>query len=154
VGVEANRINARFENGRWKPIVFLQRHHSHEEIARFYRAASVCLVTSLHDGMNLVAKEFIAAREDNRGALILSSFTGAAQELRDALLVNPYDVDQLARFIRQALEMNEEQQGEAMSRMRKIVLENNVDRWAANLISDLSEIRVRSPEGQEASHAR
>ena len=104
--------------------------------------------------MNLVAKEFIAAREDNRGALILSSFTGAAQELRDALLVNPYDVDQLARFIRQALEMNEEQQGEAMSRMRKIVLENNVDRWAANLISDLSEIRVRSPEGQEASHAR
>jgi len=70
VGVEANRINARFESGRWKPIVFLQRHHSHEEIARFYRAASVCLVTSLHDGMNLVAKEFIASREDNRGALI------------------------------------------------------------------------------------
>src|SRR5882724_9876643 len=153
VGVEADRINARFESGRWKPIVFLQRHHSHEEIARFYRAASVCLVTSLHDGMNLVAKEFIAAREDNRGVLILSSFTGAAQELRDALLVNPYDVDQLARSIRQAVEMSEEQQGELMSRMRKIVLENNVYRWAANLISDLSEIRVQTPERQEAAHA-
>ena len=153
VGVEANRINARFESGRWKPIVFLQRHHSHEEIGRFYRAASVCLVTSLHDGMNLVAKEFIASREDNRGALILSSFAGAAQELRDAILVNPYDVDQVARSIHQALEMNEEQQGEMMSRMRKIVLENNVYRWAANLISDLSEIRVQSPERQEAMHA-
>jgi trehalose 6-phosphate synthase len=104
--------------------------------------------------MNLVAKEFIAAREDNRGVLLLSSFTGAAQELRDALLVNPYDVDQLARSIHQALEMSEEQQGELMSRMRKIVLENNVYRWAANLISDLSEIRVRSPERQVAAHAR
>jgi len=103
--------------------------------------------------MNLVAKEFIASREDNRGALILSSFAGAAQELRDALLVNPYDVDQLARSIHQALEMNEEEQGEMMSRMRKIVLENNVYRWAANLISDLSEIRVQSPERQEAMHA-
>src|SRR6266850_2387822 len=150
---ESERINAKFQAGKWKPIVFLQRHHSHEEIARFYRAASVCLVTSLHDGMNLVAKEFIASREDNRGVLILSSFTGAAQELRDALLVNPYDVDQLARSIRQALEMNEEQQGETMSRMRKIVLEHNVYRWAANLISDLSEIRVQSPERQEAMHA-
>jgi trehalose 6-phosphate synthase len=154
VGVEANRINARFESGRWKPIVLLQRHHSHEEIARFYRAASVCLVTSLHDGMNLVAKEFIAAREDNRGALILSSFTGAAQELRDALLVNPYDVDQLARSIHQALEMSEEQQGESMSHMRKIVLENNVYRWAANLISDVSEIRAQNTERQEAVHVR
>ncbi len=150
VGAEANRINTRFQSGRWKPIVFLQRHHSHEEIARFYRAASVCLVTSLHDGMNLVAKEFVAARDDNRGVLLLSSFTGAAQELRDALLVNPYDVDQLARSIHQALEMNEDQQEDRMARMRKIVLEHNVYRWAANLISDLSEIRVQQPERQEA----
>jgi alpha,alpha-trehalose-phosphate synthase [UDP-forming] len=149
VGAEAARINARFQNGRWKPIVFLSRHHSHEEIIPFYRAASVCLVTSLHDGMNLVAKEFVAARDDNRGVLILSSFTGAAQELRDALLVNPYDVDQLARAIRQALEMNEEQQEDRMVRMRKIVLEHNVYRWAASLLSDLSEIRVANPERQE-----
>jgi trehalose 6-phosphate synthase len=154
VGAEANRINQRFQSGRWKPIVLLQRHHSHEEIARFYRAASVCLVTSLHDGMNLVAKEFIAARDDLRGALILSSFTGAAQELRDALLVNPYDVDQLARAIYQSLEMDDEQQADRMARMRKIVLEHNVYRWAANLISDANEIRVRTADRQEALPAR
>jgi trehalose-6-phosphate synthase len=150
VEAEANRINARFQAGRWKPIVLLRRHHSHEEIARFYRAASVCLVTSLHDGMNLVAKEFIASREDLRGALVLSSFAGAAQELRDALLVNPYDVDQVARSIYQALEMKEGQQADTMTRMRKNVLEHNVYRWAANLITDLSEIRVQSPEAQVA----
>jgi alpha,alpha-trehalose-phosphate synthase [UDP-forming] len=152
VGDEASRINARFQSGRWKPIVFLQRHHSHQEIARFYRAASVCLVTSLHDGMNLVAKEFIAARDDNRGVLILSSFTGAAQELRDALLINPYDVDQLSRSIGQALEMDEAQQQDRMARMRKIVLEHNVYRWAANLISDLTEIRVQPAQREEAVH--
>lgn len=154
VEAEANRINARFQAGRWKPIVLLGRHHSHEEIARFYRAASVCLVTSLHDGMNLVAKEFIASREDLRGVLVLSSFAGAAQELRDALLVNPYDVDQVARSIYQALEMKEEQQADRMMRMRKNVLENNVYRWAANLITDLSEIRVQNTEPQEALGVR
>ncbi len=84
----------------------------------------------------------------------MSSFTGAAQELRDALLVNPYDVDQVARSIHQALEMSEEQQGERMSHMRKIVLENNVYRWAANLISDVSEIRAQNSEHQEALHVR
>jgi trehalose 6-phosphate synthase len=154
VETEAARINVRFQAGRWKPIVFLRRHHSHEEIIPFYRAASVCLVTSLHDGMNLVAKEFVANREDNRGVLVLSSFTGAAQELRDALLVNPYDVDQLARSIRQALEMSEEEQEDRMIQMRKIVLENNIYRWAANLLSDLSEIRVAAAERQDALSAR
>src|SRR5216684_2908260 len=88
VAAEADRINAKFQAGRWKPIVFLKRHHSHEEIARYYQAASVCLVTSLHDGMNLVAKEFVASRVDERGVLILSTFAGAALELPDALLVS------------------------------------------------------------------
>ncbi len=147
---EAERINSRFQNGLWKPIVLLNRHHSHEEIARYYRAASLCMVTSLHDGMNLVAKEFIAAREDERGALILSSFAGAAHELTDALLVNPYDSQQLAEAIRQALDMTEEQQETQMSRMRKVVHEHNVYRWAANLLSDLTEIRVETPERTEA----
>jgi trehalose-6-phosphate synthase len=146
---EAERINNRFQEGLWKPIVLLARHHSHEEIARYYRAASVCLVTSLHDGMNLVAKEFIAAREDERGALILSSFAGAAHELTDALLVNPYDAHQLAEAIHQALDMTEEEQETQMSRMRKIVHEHNIYRWAANLLSDLTEIRVEMPERNE-----
>src|SRR5712672_3161551 len=116
VSAEADRINVRFQNGRWKPILLLRKHHSHQEIARFYRAASVCLVTSLHDGMNLVAKEFVASREDERGVLILSTFAGAAHELSDALLVNPYDVAQLADSIHRALEMSEEEQARRMQR--------------------------------------
>jgi trehalose 6-phosphate synthase len=149
VSAEADRINARFQAGRWKPIVFLKKHHSHEEIARYYRAASLCLVTSLHDGMNLVAKEFIASREDERGTLILSTFAGAALELTDALLVNPYDVQQLATAILRALEMPEEEQATRMHHMRQNVREHNVFRWAANLLSDLTEIRIELPERAE-----
>src|SRR5258708_20653041 len=93
---EADRINARFQTGKWKPIVLLKKHHSHHEITRFYHAASLCMVTSLHDGMNLVAKEFVASRDDEHGVLILSTFTGAALELTDALQINPYDVQQTA----------------------------------------------------------
>ncbi|MGB7845857.1 MAG: trehalose-6-phosphate synthase [Candidatus Acidiferrum sp.] len=153
VTAEADRINARLQAGRWKPIVLLKRHHSHEEIDRYFRAASVCLVTSLHDGMNLVAKEFVASRDDNRGALILSTFAGAAHELSDALLVNPYDVDQVANAIHEALEFDEAQQSARMSRMRKTVYEHNIYRWAANLLSDLTEIRVENGEKSAAARA-
>ena len=150
VSAEAERINARFQAGRWKPIVLLKRHHSHQEIERFYRAASLCLVTSLHDGMNLVAKEFVAARADDRGVLILSTFAGAALELHDALLVNPYDVQQLAGAIHRALDMSEEEQSVRMQRLRSGVRENNIYRWAASLLSDLTEIRIDTPERAEA----
>ena len=153
VTAEADRINARFQTTRWKPIVLLKKHHSHEEIARYYRAASVCLVTSLHDGMNLVAKEFVAAREDNRGVLILSTFAGAAHELSDALLVNPYDIQQLADAIQRALEMPEEQQAARMERLRQVVRQNNVFRWAAHLLSDLTEIRIDTSDRAEVSQA-
>jgi len=160
VSTEADRINARFQNGKWKPILLLRKHHSHKEIARFYRAASACLVTSLHDGMNLVAKEFVAAREDERGALILSTFAGAALELTDALLVNPYDVQQLASAIFRSLEMPEEEQAARMRHMRRNIREHNVFRWAASLLSDLTEIRIDAPERfdtptrlEEARHA-
>jgi len=159
VSAEAERINARFQNGRWKPILLLRKHHSHQEISRFFRAASVCLVTSLHDGMNLVAKEFVASREDERGVLILSTFAGAALELTDALQVNPYDVQQLAAAIHRSLEMAEEEQAARMRHLRKTVREHNVFRWAANLLSDLTEIRIEpsekteSPAPQETPHA-
>ncbi|MHB8500857.1 MAG: alpha,alpha-trehalose-phosphate synthase (UDP-forming) [Candidatus Acidiferrales bacterium] len=146
VSAEADRINARFQAGHWKPIVFLKKHHSHEEISRYYRAASLCMVTSLHDGMNLVAKEFVASRDDERGVLILSTFAGAAHELSDALLVNPYDVEQVADAIHRAIEMPEDQQSLRMQRMRQIVREHNIYRWAANLLSDLTEIRIDAPE--------
>lgn len=151
VTAEAERINARFQAGRWKPIVFLKRHHSHEEISRFYRAASLCMVTSLHDGMNLVAKEFVASRDDNCGVLILSTFAGAALELTDSLLVNPYDVQQLAGAIHRALNMPADEQASRMQRMRDSVREHNVYRWAANLLSDLTEIRIDTPERVESA---
>jgi trehalose 6-phosphate synthase len=154
VTAEAGRINAKFHAGRWKPIVFLKRHHSHEEIARYYRAASVCMVTSLHDGMNLVAKEFVASRVDERGVLILSTFAGAALELADALLVNPYDVCQLAEAVHSALEMPEAEQAKRMHWMRRAVKEHNIYRWAANLLSDLTEIRIETPERTEAPQSR
>src|SRR6202453_4060497 len=101
----AERINQRYQTAHWKPIVLIERQCSHEEVDRWYRAADLCLVTSLHDGMNLVAKEYLAARDDEDGVLVLSKFTGAASELRDALLVNPYDTNGVAEAIHQALEM-------------------------------------------------
>jgi trehalose 6-phosphate synthase len=146
VEAEAERINWRFQGGKWKPIVFLKRQHSHQEIEPYYRAADLCLVTSLHDGMNLVAKEFLAARRDERGVLILSQFTGAARELRDALLVNPYDIDQTAEAIRAALEMEPEEKQLRMHRMRKYIKEHNIYQWAGNLITELVELRLDAPE--------
>ncbi|PYX55757.1 MAG: trehalose-6-phosphate synthase [Acidobacteria bacterium] len=154
VEAEADRINWRFQTGKWRPIIFLNRQHSHKEIQRFYRTADLCMVTSLHDGMNLVAKEFLAAREDEQGVLVLSQFTGAARELRDALIVNPYDVEQVADAIRFALEMEPDDRQNRMQRMRKVVKENNVYRWAGNLITELSEIRVEKPGHSEANGNR
>jgi alpha,alpha-trehalose-phosphate synthase [UDP-forming] len=143
---EADRINWRFQADQWKPIVLLNRQHSHKEIEPYYRAADLCLVTSLHDGMNLVAKEFVATRQDERGVLILSCFTGAARELRDALQVNPYDIDQTAEAIRAALEMQPEEKQVRMQRMRKLVREHNVYRWAGSLIGALCEVRLDAAE--------
>jgi len=154
VEAEAERINWRFQTGKWKPIVSLKRQHSHEELERYYSAADLCLVTSLHDGMNLVAKEFLAARRDERGVLILSQFTGAARELRDALLVNPYDIDQTAEAIRAALEMEPEEKQLRMHRMRRVVKEHNIYRWAGSLITELCELRLEgSDHDQEKHHA-
>jgi alpha,alpha-trehalose-phosphate synthase [UDP-forming] len=142
VQAEAERINRRFQAPNWRPIVFLNRQHSHAEVQRYYRAADLCLVTSLHDGMNLVAKEFLAARHDEDGVLVLSCFTGAARELRDALIVNPYDIDQTAEAIRAALEMEPHERKERMQHMRKLVREQNIYRWAGDLIGQLCEFRV------------
>jgi alpha,alpha-trehalose-phosphate synthase [UDP-forming] len=146
VEAEAERINWRFQSGQWKPIILLDRQHSHEEIVPYYRAADLCLVTSLHDGMNLVAKEFVATRQDELGVLILSRFTGAARELRDALQVNPYDIDQTAEAIRAALEMQAEEKKTRMHRMRKLVREQNVYKWAGSLIGALCEVRLKVVE--------
>src|SRR5215471_7156039 len=141
---EAERINRRFQTAEWKPIVLLTRTHSHEEILPYYRTADVCLVTSLHDGMNLVAKEFVASRWDDQGVLVLSRFTGASHELADALVVNPYDTGELACALQRALEMPAEERRIRMQRMRATVRERNIYRWAGSLIGELCEIRTSS----------
>ncbi|HEY9140997.1 MAG TPA: trehalose-6-phosphate synthase [Bryobacteraceae bacterium] len=142
---EADRINRPFRTGAWNPIIFLNKHHSHEELRGYYREANFCMVTSLHDGMNLVAKEYIAARQDEQGVLILSRFAGASHELADALVVNPYNTDELAEAIHHALSMPAEEQRARMQRMRTLVQEHNVYRWAGSLIAELAAIRLYPP---------
>ncbi|HEY4363450.1 MAG TPA: trehalose-6-phosphate synthase [Bryobacteraceae bacterium] len=153
VKAEAERINKRFQSGDWRPIVFMAQHHSHKEIQPFYRTADLCLVTSLHDGMNLVAKEYVAAQSAEHGVLVLSRFAGATHELVDALAVNPYDTEELADSIHRALEMAPEERRARMSRMRTYVREHNIYRWAGNLIAELAAIRVEDG-GSTSGEAR
>ena len=138
-----DRINERFARNGWRPIVLLRTHHEPSEIFRYYRAADVCYVSSLHDGMNLVAKEFIAAREDEQGVLVLSQFTGAARELTEALIVNPYDIDQASAALAAALTMKTDEQRARMRAMRAFVAEFNVYRWAGRMLTDAARLRQR-----------
>ena len=151
-------VNQTYQTKRWRPIVYLKRHHDHRDIWPFYRHADFCMVTSLHDGMNLVAKEFISVREDDDGALILSQFTGASSELRDALLVNPYDVDAVADAILAAVEMPADERRSRMARMRQSVREQNIYRWAGLLLAELrhipEELGDRGPAALASSTAR
>jgi len=142
VEMETDRINWRFKTKEWQPIIFLKKHHSHEEIKPFYETADLCLVTSLHDGMNLVAKEYVGARDDESGVLILSQFTGASRELMDALIVNPYDIEEMAEAIRTALEMDVAEQRARMRRMRETLKSRNIYYWAAELITALVQVRL------------
>ncbi|MGB6485602.1 MAG: trehalose-6-phosphate synthase [Steroidobacteraceae bacterium] len=140
---EMERINARFAGSSWKPIVLVDRHHSAAEVFELFRAADFCLVNSLHDGMNLVSKEFVAARDDEDGVLILSAFTGASRELVEALLVNPFCISETAAAIEAAIAMPREERRERMRLMRRTVMENNVYRWAGCMLLDVAQVRRR-----------
>jgi trehalose 6-phosphate synthase len=144
VDLLAEEINAKYGSADWKPICLMRAHHNVEDIFAGYRAASVCVVSSLHDGMNLVAKEFVAARDDNQGVLILSPFTGAAREMPEALLVNPYATDQFADALNTALTMSAGEQKRRMLRLRAQVAEHNIYRWAGLLLTET----FRLAEGQ------
>jgi trehalose-6-phosphate synthase len=137
------QINLRFSRGTCLPVHLKVEHHEPQAVNRYYRAADVCMVTSLHDGMNLVAKEYAAARDDERGVLILSRFTGAAHELYEALIVNPYHIEQTARALYQALTMPEFEQQARMRSMRSMIRDFNVYRWAARMLLDAARIRQR-----------
>ena len=139
-----DRINARFAAASSVPaIILLSAHHEPDAVHQYYRSAEVCVVSSLHDGMNLVAKEFVAARDDERGVLVLSQFTGAARELAEAIIVNPYDTDECAAALQAALEMPEREQRARMRLMRGLVAEFNVFRWAGRMLIDAAGMRKR-----------
>lgn len=140
---EVERINKKFGTEEWKPIVLIHEYQDSERVFELYRSADFCMVNSLHDGMNLVAKEFVAARDDEDGVLILSTFTGASRELVEAVLVNPFDVSETAAAIQRALDMSREERRERMKLMRWTVKENNVYRWAGRMLMDAARIRQR-----------
>ncbi len=139
----AARINGRFRQGPYRPIILRRAHHEPPTVFRYYRAADVCYVSSLHDGMNLVAKEFVAAREDEQGVLILSQFTGAASELTEALIVNPYDLDEASAALATSLRMSAGEQRDRMRSMRAFLSEFNVYRWAGRMLVDAARLRRR-----------
>lgn len=139
----ADRINRRYGRVGYAPICLKIAHHDARQVYEYYRGADVCMVTSLHDGMNLVAKEFVAAREDERGVLILSQFAGASKELVEALIVNPYSIDQCAAAIHLALTMSPQEQSNRMRSMRGLIKEFNVYRWAGRMLLDAARMRRR-----------
>ncbi|HVV82171.1 MAG TPA: trehalose-6-phosphate synthase [Kofleriaceae bacterium] len=139
----ADEINRRWSAGDYRPIAFLRAHHEPPRVFTFFRAAEVCYVSSLHDGMNLVAKEFGAARDDEQGVLVLSQFTGAARDLTEALTVNPYDLRTAADALAAALRMRPGEQRDRMRSMRRLVAEFNVYRWAGRMLVDAAEVRRR-----------
>jgi trehalose 6-phosphate synthase len=141
VEAEVARINARFPHDRAPPIILRRAHHEPPDVFRYLRASDLCYVSSLHDGMNLVAKEFVASRTDERGVLVLSEFAGAADELAEALIVNPYDLDEAADALATALRMPEDEQADRMRAMRAVVAEFNVYRWAGRMLVDAARVR-------------
>jgi trehalose 6-phosphate synthase len=140
----AERINQRFGREGYQPIHLRIEHHEPQDVSTYYRGADFCIVSSLHDGMNLVAKEFVAAREDEQGVLILSQFTGSATELPEALIINPYNIDQCAAALHLALTMPPTEQRARMRSMRGIVQEFNVYRWAGRMLMDAARMRQRA----------
>jgi trehalose 6-phosphate synthase len=142
-------LNEKWRDGNWQPVLFRRFHHGQVSMMALHRIADFCIVSSLHDGMNLVAKEFVASRIDEQGVLILSNFAGASRELTDAVQINPYAVDDMADSIYSALTMPPEEQEKRMRRLRETVAENNVYRWAGKLITTL--LKIELPERKEAA---
>ncbi|MHB1206381.1 MAG: alpha,alpha-trehalose-phosphate synthase (UDP-forming) [Rhodospirillaceae bacterium] len=139
----AAAVNRRFGGGGYQPILLVVGHYEPDQVFELFRAADACIVSSLHDGMNLVAKEFVAARDDERGVLILSSFAGASRELMEALIVNPFDARASAEAIFRAVGMSAAEQERRMRLMRDMVSENNIYYWAGRMLLDAARIRKR-----------
>jgi trehalose 6-phosphate synthase len=130
-------INWKHYSDGWEPVAFVRTHLSLKELIALYKLSDVGIVSSLHDGMNLVAKEFVSAQDDDDGVLMLSQFTGAARELPDAVLINPYDAEQFSDAIHQAFSLSEEERKRRMNKMRQAIKNNNIYRWAGKILSEL-----------------
>ena len=135
------KINWKHVDGNWKPLIYLKQHFSQDDIQPYYKLGDICIVSSLHDGMNLVAKEYVAEKDDLSGVLILSQFTGAARELTDAISVNPYSIEEFADSIKLAIQMPKEEKQRRMENMRRVIAENNIYRWAGNIITELTALK-------------
>ena len=140
-------VNARWRSGSWEPVTYIKSHQGPVDMMALHRLSRFCIVSSLHDGMNLVAKEYVASRYDEDGVLILSRFTGSARELTDALLINPFAIEETAEAVHRALTMPEDERRRKMQRMRAQVSRNNVYRWAGRILSSL--LKFDFPEGGE-----
>ena len=133
-------INWKHYINGWEPIIFVRRHLSLKELLALYRLGDICIVSSLHDGMNLVCKEFIATKNDLNGILLLSQFTGAARELGDAIFVKPYDKEDFAITIKKAIELPQKEKEKRMKRLRSVVRENNIYKWAGKFLEELKKL--------------
>jgi trehalose-6-phosphate synthase len=136
-------INWKYAQGRWMPIIYRERSHTAQDVLAFYRLADVCVASALHDGMNLVAKEYVAARADGDGVLVLSRFAGAAPELEHSLQINPYATNETAATLHEAICMDETEQRRRMAALRETVARNNIYRWAGKIVSELGRIAAR-----------
>lgn len=139
-----SKINKKYGNENYQPILLKIEHHEPHQVYEYFRGSNLCFVSSLHDGMNLVAKEFVAARDDEQGVLILSQFTGAARELAEAIIVNPYNIDECAAALKLGLEMKPEDQRNRIRSMRGLIQEFNVYRWAGKMLIDAARLRQRT----------
>ncbi len=131
-------INWKYSTENWSPIIFVRRTLSYPETLAFYRLADVCIISSLHDGMNIVAKEYICAKNDLEGMLILSQFTGSARELREAVSINPYNIEDFADRIKETLQMPKKEKHQRMLKLRETVAENDIYKWANKFINELA----------------
>lgn len=147
------RINKKWRTPFWKPIVLLKRHYTSPEMIALHQLAQFCVVSSLHDGMNLVAKEFVASRTDEDGVLILSKFTGAARELKEAIQINPFSIEEGAEAFHLALRMNMDERKRRMRKMRECVEENNVYKWAGKYLTELVNIEFPDHASEEVAAA-
>jgi trehalose 6-phosphate synthase len=136
-----DKINWKYQQENWKPVIYLKRHFSQIEIEPYYALADIGIVSSLHDGMNLVAKEYVFAKKDRSGILLLSQFAGASKELSEAILINPYSIKEFAENIKLAIELPVEEKKRRMQNMRDVIVENNVFKWAGNIISELINLK-------------